>query len=635
MDKQIRSLLIGLLSLFMWGIATPSLAFPTEVFYYKISYCVNKTGAGTVYATGPKYSNNRNTTYDYTSTSNTNLQNATMSKYDWGFSTPTSVNMSYTLHAVNSNNDYQFDHWEIKNGSSWDRIEQSVQSLDYTVPSFPVSNTSSNPSVSASYRACFSQKGVLKVEVAENQENLGSVTNSNVNNKVGDVVTLTAHSTQSFQGVSFSHWTIDGNSTYKSTENPLTVTVPNVTSIVYRAHFTEPAEQTYCRFENVETNRFISLTNTNEASIRQETIDGKVAYTALIINALKLLDNTTSSMADPSTVFYIGGTSDNAEGISSITILQSQGEDVKTQAFKSGNKSYSIKIKKEGQYYRISTTMTVNGDGNTGEVFLTDEGTETPVFKNTQGNNSLWKIHFLDEGHINEHAFGVAPDPRMEINGKYYTTLYTKFPYKMLDGIKAYYLDVTKHDVIYNEQTKKITFLEVDEEEIIPQGMAVILECSGTNPSGNRLLPIVGDIDENSIIPDKNNLLKGALKVGGGLTATEAASKIPNQDYVYVYSAKDGLVSFYKWSGNKVIPNNKVYLAVTKDFEGESSSDGNAAKGYTFIYGNDFEEGSIATSIDHPAQTEEDGVVYNLQGYKVTNPSAGVYIKNGKKFIVK
>ena len=125
------------------------------------------------------------------------------------------------------------------------------------------------------------------------------------------------------------------------------------------------------------------------------------------------------------------------------------------------------------------------------------------------------------------------------------------------------------------------------------------------------------------------------MKIGGGLTATEAAKKLPNQDYVYVYSAKNGLVSFYTWTGNRVIPNNKVYLAVTKDFEGEESSDGNAAKGYTFVYGNDFEEGSIATNIDHPAQTEEDGVIYNLQGYKVTNPSAGVYIKNGKKYIVK
>lgn len=636
MDKQIRSLLIGLLSLFMWGIATPSYAFGEATFYYKIAYCVNETGAGTVYANGPLYENQGNTSHDFTSTSGTSTQDAVFSKHDYAFlSTPSSVTMYYSLHAVNSNENYQFDHWEKKNGSKWEVINEP--SLIYDAPSVTVTNSTNNdPNPSAIYKACFSLKGVLKAEVAVGQENLGHVMNSKVNNKAGDVVTLTAQSTQSFQGVFFSHWTIDGNDTFESTENPLTVTVPNVTSIVYRAHFTEPSEQTYCRFENVGTGKFISLSSLNNASVRK---DGN-NYTALIMNGLKLISNSSSSMGDPSTVFYIGGTSDNADGISPVLVLNSQGEDLMPQVFADGNNSYSIRIKKEGQYYRISTTMTVNTDGTTGEVFLTDEGSQIPVFSNSQGNNALWKIHFLDEGHVNEHAFGVAPDSRMEINGKYYTTLYTKFPYKMLDGIKAYYLDINKIDDIYNADTKKITFLEVDEEETIPKNMAVILECSGTDPKHNRLLPIVdinNSIPEGKYVTDKNNLLKGALVVGGGLTGEQAAakSKLPNQDYVYVYSAKNGLVSFYTWTGTKVIPNNKVYLAVTKDFEGETSSDGNAAKGYTFVYGNVFEEVSIATSIDHPAQTEEDGVIYNLQGYKVTNPSAGVYIKNGKKYIVK
>lgn len=616
----------------MSGIATSSYAFGSATFYYKIAYCVNETGAGTVYANGPLYENRENTSHDFTENSNTATQNAIMSKHDYAFlETPTSVNMYYSLHAVNSNDDYQFDHWEKKNGNNWVVIDEP--SLIYNAPQVTATSTNSNPSVSATYRACFSLKGVLKVEVAEGQENLGHVTNSKVNNKAGDVVTLTAQSTQSFQGVFFSHWTIDGDDTYKSTDNPLTVTVPNVTSIVYRAHFTEPTEQTYCRFENVGTGKFISLFKTNEATVRQNGSN----YTALVMNALKLVSNSSSSMGDPSTVFYIGGTSDNAEGISPVLVLTSQGVDVKAQAFKVGDNSYPIRIKKIGEYYRISTTMTVNSNGDTGEVFLNDEGNDTPVFSNSQGNNALWKVHFLDEGHIDEHAFGVAPDSRMEINGKYYTTLYTKFPYKLLDGIKAYYLDVTKIDEIYNPDTKKITFLEIPENSIIPQNMALILECAGTDPAGNRLLPIVDNIPENKYVTDKNNLLKGALVVGGGLTGSQAAEKnrLFEQDYVYVYSAKNGIVSFYTWTGNKVIPNNKVYLAVTKNFEGEPSSDGNAAKGYTFVYGNDPEEGGVPTSIEIAFPSEEDGVLYDLQGRKVTNPSTGIYIKNGKKFIVK
>lgn len=645
MNKKLHYLLIGILSLLLLGKANSAYSWiSSNTFYYKVAYCVNETGKGTVYAKGPQVSNNANSEVEFTRTSRTNTTNATMSKivFDW-FVAPDNVDMYYSLHAENTDEDYQFDHWEKKNGNSWDIIKDENQnpiiSPHYDAPKVNVDNTSRNPSVSATYMACFSLKGVLKVEIAEGQENLGHVTNSNVNNKAGDEVTISAQSTQSFQGVFFSHWTIDGNSTFESKENPLTVTVPEgVTSIVYRAHFTEPSELTYCRFENVGSGKFLSLSSTNGATRREESQGGGYKYTALEINALKLLGNTSSSMGDPSTVFYIGGTSDNAEGISPITVLQSQGENVLPD-FAYGNDNRPVKITKAGQYFRISKIMTVNNQGETGEVFLNDEGTDTPVFSNAQGNNALWKIHFLDEGHIDEHAFGVAPDARMFQNGKYYTTLYTKFPYKMLDGIKAYYLDIMRKDEIYNAQSKKITFLEADnEDKIIPKNMAVILECNGTNPEGNRLLPIVdknNSISERKYVTDKNNLLKGALVVGGGLTGAQAADKNNlRQDYVYVYSSMNGLVSFYKWTGTKVIPNNKVYLAVTKNFEGDSSSDGNAAKGYTFVWGFESEDNS-ATGIDIIVQVEEDGTIYNLQGSKVTNPSVGVYIKNGKKIVVK
>lgn len=625
MNKQIRLFIMRLLYIAFLGVVLPVNAnIQSNRFYHKIGYSVSPKGAGTVYANGPTIVTDYilyvipyyyNASHDYEETTSNQEKTATLSKYEWDFDNkPQSVDMIYTLHASNTNNRYQFDHWEKKNGNTWQIIQQDEVSLDYTAPTVTVSNTSSNPSISASYRAVFSLKGVLKAEVATGQENLGNVINSKVDNQAGDNVTLTARSTQSFRGVTFSHWTIDGNNVYRSEENPLKVTVPNVESIVYRAHFTEPSNYSYCRFENVATGKFISLYSRDVSTIGESS---------MTVNALKLL-NSTTSMGDPSTVFYVAGTSDNLEGLSAVSLLQSQGVDLKSEVLS----SYSLKFTKEGEYYHISTMY------NNTQFYLTDNNSSNPIFTNSQGNKSLWKVHFLDEDHVGEHAFGVAPDSRMYQNGKYYTTLYTTFPYKMLDGIKAYYLDIMRKDEIYNEKSKKITFLEADnEDKIIPKNMAVILECSGTSPEGNRLLPIVdknNSIGEGKYVTDKNNPLKGALVIGGNLTGAEAAAKRHlNQDYVYVYSAKNGHVSFYTWTGNKVIPNNKVYLAVTKDFEGESSSDGNAAKGYTFVWG-------TTTGIDNTAvKVEEDGAIYNLQGSKVTNPSAGVYIKNGKKFVVK
>ena len=80
MNKKLHYLLIGVLSLVMLGKANPAYSFADATFYYKIAYCVNESGAGTVYAKGPKYANNSNTEAEYARTSNTSYTNANMSK---------------------------------------------------------------------------------------------------------------------------------------------------------------------------------------------------------------------------------------------------------------------------------------------------------------------------------------------------------------------------------------------------------------------------------------------------------------------------------------------------------------------------------------------------------------------------
>ena len=42
------------------------------------------------------------------------------------------------------------------------------------------------------------------------------------------------------------------------------------------------------------------------------------------------------------------------------------------------------------------------------------------------------------------------------------------------------------------------------------------------------------------------------------------------------------------------------------------------------------------TSVDSmPIESEENTIIYNLNGQAVSNPSKGIYIKNNKKFVVK
>ena len=69
-----------------------------------------------------------------------------------------------------------------------------------------------------------------------------------------------------------------------------------------------------------------------------------------------------------------------------------------------------------------------------------------------------------------------------------------------------------------------------------------------------------------------------------------------------------------------------------KDWGVRDFGSGNANRMVTF-------DGEPATDgiqlVIAPAEEAEDGAIYNLQGVEVTNPTKGVYIKNGKKFVVK
>lgn len=56
-----------------------------------------------------------------------------------------------------------------------------------------------------------------------------------------------------------------------------------------------------------------------------------------------------------------------------------------------------------------------------------------------------------------------------------------------------------------------------------------------------------------------------------------------------------------------------------------------------FFYEDDFNEGEVTdvNSVKNAFKTTKDNAYYNLQGMKVSNPTKGLYILNGKKVIIK
>ena len=45
--------------------------------------------------------------------------------------------------------------------------------------------------------------------------------------------------------------------------------------------------------------------------------------------------------------------------------------------------------------------------------------------------------------------------------------------------------------------------------------------------------------------------------------------------------------------------------------------------------------GTLTGIEDVEAQPQTDNAIYNLQGQRVVNPGPGIYIQNGRKFIVR
>jgi hypothetical protein len=93
---------------------------------------------------------------------------------------------------------------------------------------------------------------------------------------------------------------------------------------------------------------------------------------------------------------------------------------------------------------------------------------------------------------------------------------------------------------------------------------------------------------------------------------------VTNTDVYVLGNGKNGL-GFYMLKGT--LQAGKGYLQV-------SESAGNAKQNFIA-----FEETTGVNTVR--ANDDSDAAVYNLQGIRVVNPQKGVYVKNGRKVVVK
>ena len=248
-------------------------------------------------------------------------------------------------------------------------------------------------------------------------------------------------------------------------------------------------------------------------------------------------------------------------------------------------------------------------------------GPELPV----TGDAAMWILEKVDD--IN--YFGVKPSANMKgRDGKYYTTLYVDFPFKIVGDVKAYTIegvDAKNAQGYYFAKVKELA----QQGDTVPAQTAVVLECNSMNPADNQLLPTGDETPQTS-----DNRLCGTFFGGSinGLTVKDGAGNDYNvtHDNIRAFNINTAdsrnPIGFYKVKNNVTnIPGNKAFLVLTST----------EAQAKTFVL--EFEDGGTTgiETIENSKNSTDDGVYYDLQGRRVENPTRGIYIVNGKKVVIK
>jgi len=145
-------------------------------------------------------------------------------------------------------------------------------------------------------------------------------------------------------------------------------------------------------------------------------------------------------------------------------------------------------------------------------------------------------------------------------------------------------------------------FVDLTPVTEVPAGAGVIIEAA----ADNYKVPV---IESASPLSDNDLLVSDGSVTGDGST-------------IYALGKKNDVVGFYLVKSGQTVPAGKAYLNIpggSRDFIG-------------------FSLGGETTGIDNAqlaAGNKADGAVYNLAGQRVSKPTRGLYIVNGKKVVVK
>lgn len=408
--------------------------------------------------------------------------------------------------------------------------------------------------------------------------------------------------------------------------------------------FSQPAEG-YYRVKNAQTNKYISLINdkiddANRASL--ERGGGGYAF------ALRMKDQA-EVISDPGSIMHLApgtGEKDNyileGQGMNTYKLTHLYLTIFTGTEYRADGTAVASTL--SGAYWMYGThsgvrrylfdtvsKVDIDYDWDKGKVkgYSCLEGAGSSKTLDAKAN---WYFNPIDN--VNEYF---ALTPEVEAEGKYYTTIFCSFPFKVGEGMKVWTI---KEYTDRNNLAEAAQIVEV-EDGIVPGNTAVIIECKSKNPTDNKVTLLTASEASGKSV---KTVLEGRYfsyipRTSDGLTENENMSELkdalpytPSQ--MRVLGVADGKLALVKPSENGkdkqlVVTKSSKYMLPNKAFL-QFANVPNVISLTT-------EPLSIRTVGQEKAQNTD---IYNLQGQKVADKGTnidelprGLYIINGKKVI--
>lgn len=389
----------------------------------------------------------------------------------------------------------------------------------------------------------------------------------------------------------------------------LSIALACISGLSAHAQFTGKG---YYRVQNTGTQRYMSLSDNHSTGV-------DLPSNSVDAGALVTKKNVDEVVTDPGTIFYI----ENISGISYN--ISAQGANVYNMI------NYYVNLSKlnDGTYRAWQTDH--------GQVlFLSDEddfykGKDQSYVQTIKQTYKTWYIKPVD---TEDNYLGVKP--AVESNGKYYATFFAEFPFSCYStGMKVYYINDIKGNGV-------ATYKEIT--GVVPGKTPVIIECSSTDPSQNKL-----KVEASSPAAIKDNKLTGVY-FGMGNRDIDHFNCTPfNASTMRVLGVdKDGKLELnnadtymadimtkkyvskynYQYPIVKAIPHNTAYVAVNAATPTELK-----------LYADGDPAGIVEINQE---DSNKPAKIYNLKGMIVKEAATsteglpeGIYVFKGKKVVVK